>query len=96
MDDLIASWQGLILIGKSTSEIEGMIERSAKRRGQSPSAFKQMANERAWLIGEPDQCVQKLCKVKDVGINHIILSFSNDTETTPLELFMDEGAPQLR
>jgi F420-dependent oxidoreductase-like protein len=96
MDDLIASWQGFILIGKSQSKIQGMIERSAKRRGQSPSVFRKMAAERGWVIGEPDQCVQKLRKVKDLGINHIILSFSNDTEITPLELFMDQVAPQLR
>jgi len=95
MNDLIASCQGFILIGRSRSGVEEMIERQAERSGQSPSAFKQRAIERGWVIGEPDECVQALCKFKDLGINHIILSFRNDVEISPLELFMDKVAPQL-
>jgi alkanesulfonate monooxygenase SsuD/methylene tetrahydromethanopterin reductase-like flavin-dependent oxidoreductase (luciferase family) len=96
IDDLIASWQGSILIGKSQSEIERIMERSAKRNGQSLSAFRQRAIELGWIIGLPDECARELRKFKEIGINHIILNFSIDTESLPLELFMDKVAPQLR
>jgi len=94
--DLTMSWQGFLLIGKSDSQIDKMIEREARRRNQSPSSFRQMVIERGWIIGGPDACVRELRKFREIGINHFILGFSNDTEVEPLEICKDKVIPQLR
>ena len=94
--DLILSWQGFIIIGRTPSELEGRIERAAKRRGRSALEFRKNAVERGFIIGQTDECVRRLRQFKEVGVNSFFLSFTGDTEIKPLETFRDEVIPQLR
>ena len=95
-DDLTMSWQGFALIGRSQNEIESTLEQGAKRLGMTISEFNQRARKQGWLIGDPDYCVRELQKWKEIGINHLILSFPNDIEVAPMELFMNRVAPKLK
>ena len=94
--DLILSWQGFVIIGKTPSQIEDRIEKAAKRRGQSAMEFRRNVIDRGFIIGQPDECVRQLRKFKEAGVNSFYLSFTGDTEIQPLETFKDEVIPELR
>jgi len=94
--DLIISWQGFILIGRTTSELESNIAKAAKRRGVSESEFRKTAMERGFIVGLPDECVTHLRKFAAIGVNSFVLSFPSDTEISPLEVFRDKVVPELR
>lgn len=95
-DDLICSWQGFILIGQSTSELDKMVERGAKGMGKSSQEFRKEAIERGWMIGQPDDCIEQLRPFKEISINHIFLIFSDATSIRPLETFRDHVIPKLK
>lgn len=95
-EDLVVSSQGFILIGRSQSEIQAILERTAHRRDLSLAALKQQAVDRGWLIGEPDYCALELGKFREIGVNHVMLSFVNDVEASSMELFMDKVVPKLK
>jgi F420-dependent oxidoreductase-like protein len=94
--DIIISWQGFVLIGRTASELEGYITKAAKRRGMSDSEFRKTSMERGFMIGSPDECVNHLRKFAAMGVNSFVLGFTGDTEIEPLEIFRDEVAPELR
>ena len=96
LENLISSWQGFIMIAQSESELNKIIEASARERGQSIAEFRKTAEERHFIIGKPDQCVEKLRRFKDIGINHFILIFSDDTSLRPLGVFRDHVIPELK
>ena len=96
VSDLIISWQGFIIIGRTPTELEDQLGKAAKRRGQSALEFRKNAVDRGFIIGEPDECVRRLRQFKELGVNSFFLSFTDDTETQPLETFRDEVIPQLR
>jgi len=93
---LILSWQGFITIGRTPSELEQLTEIAAKRRGKTVAEFRKNAAERGYIIGQPDECTQRLRQFKDIGVNSFYLIFTGDTEIHPLETFRDEVIPQLR
>jgi alkanesulfonate monooxygenase SsuD/methylene tetrahydromethanopterin reductase-like flavin-dependent oxidoreductase (luciferase family) len=94
--EIIISWQGFILIGRTTSELEGHISRAAKRRGLTEADFRKTAQERGFIVGMPDECVNHLRKFASIGVNSFVLGFTGDTEIAPLEIFRDRVAPELR
>jgi F420-dependent oxidoreductase-like protein len=94
--DLISSWQGFIIIGRTESEIEQLIERAARRRGQSTAEFRKNATSRGFIIGQPDECVRELRKFKEAGVNGLYISFMGDREIEPLRTFKDKVIPELR
>jgi len=94
--DLQVSWQGFMLIGRTTSEVEKGIARAARRRGVSEVEFRQMSLDRGLIIGNPDECVSRLREFAEIGVNSFILGFTGDTDITPLELFRDTVVPELR
>jgi F420-dependent oxidoreductase-like protein len=95
-NDLVISWQGFILIGKTESELEGLVERAAKRRGQSVSEFRRSAHDRGLVIAQVDGCVEHLRRFVDMGVSRFFLGFTGDTEIRPLQTFRDNVIPQLR
>jgi len=94
--DMIISWQGFIMIGRTQSEVEKRIENAARWRGQSTSEFQKTAKERGFIIGQPDEIVRLLQQLIKLGVNNFFLSFTDDTEIQPLETFRDEVMTQLR
>ena len=94
--DLTKSWQSYVLIGKTSSEVEEIVAKEAKERGQSPAEFRKNAVERGFVIGRPDECVQQLGRFKEAGINHFLVIFADDSSIQPLEIFRDEVIPQRR
>ena len=93
---LIKSWQGFVLIGETASQVTETIEGTARDRGQSAPEFRKYMNERGFISGRPDECVEQLRKFKQIGINSFLLIFSKDTSIRPLEVFRDKVIPQLR
>lgn len=94
--DLIISWQGFMLIGRNASEVEEGISRAARRRGVSNADFRKMSLERGLITGTPEECVARLREFADVGVNSFALGFTGDIDITPLEIFRDTVAPELR
>ena len=94
--DMVISWQGFILIGRTTSELESNITKAARRRGVSESEFRKTAMERGFIVGLPDECVTRLRKFAAIGVNSFVLGFPGDTEISPLEVFRDKVVPELR
>lgn len=94
----VKSWQGFILIGENAAEVEETVERAAKRRGQSASEFRKTASERGFgfILGQPDEIVEQLRKLREIGMNHYLLIFSGDTLIRPLEIFRDKVIPHFR
>jgi len=96
LESLISSWQGFITTGRTESDVSATVERTAKTRGQSVEEFRKTAGERGAIIGTPDHCVERLRRMRDLGINHFMLIFSDDTSLRPLELFRDQVIPELK
>lgn len=96
VDNLISSWQGFVVVGRSASEVNEIIENEARERSQSLSEFRKEAVERGFVIGQPDECVKQLLRFKDIGINNFLLIFSQDTSIRPLEIFKDKVIPEVR
>jgi len=94
--DVIISWQGFILIGRTASELDGYVMKAAKRRGMSEGEFRKSLLDRGVFVGQPDECVNHLRKFAEIGVNSFVLGFTGDTEITPLETFRDRVAPELR
>jgi F420-dependent oxidoreductase-like protein len=94
--DIIISWQGFILIGRTPSELKGYITKAARRRGMSESEFRKTSVDRGFIIGPPDECVNHLRKFAAIGVNSFVLGFTGDTDIGPLEIFWDKVAPELR
>jgi F420-dependent oxidoreductase-like protein len=94
--DIIISWQGFILIGRTASELEGYVTKAANRRGISESEFRKTCVDRGFIIGAPDECVNHLRRFAAIGVNSFVLGFTGDTDIVPLEIFRDEVAPELR
>jgi alkanesulfonate monooxygenase SsuD/methylene tetrahydromethanopterin reductase-like flavin-dependent oxidoreductase (luciferase family) len=90
------SRQGFVLIGDSKSQVENTISKVAKARGQSQTEFLKSAEERGFVVGQPDHVTQSLRKFKDLGFNSFITIFPNDTEIRPLEIFRDKVIPMLK
>ena len=93
---MVISWQGFILIGRTTPELESNITKAARRRGVSESEFRKTAMERGFIVGLPDECVTRLRKFAAIGVNSFVLGFPGDTEISPLEVFRDKVVPELR
>ena len=93
---MIVSWQGFILIGRTENDLEARISTVARRRGLSNSDFRKTAVDRGFIIGQPDECVRRLREFAAIGVETFVLGFTGDTEVTPLEIFRDEVAPKLR
>jgi F420-dependent oxidoreductase-like protein len=94
--DVIVSWQGFILLGRTAPELEDHITKAAKRRGMSEAEFRKFSQERGTFIGLPDDCVAHLRRFKGIGVNHFVIGFVGDTEIAPLEVFRDKVLPELR
>jgi F420-dependent oxidoreductase-like protein len=94
-EDLERSWQGFVIIGSNEAEVEKVIADAAKERGQSPQEFRKVAAERGYIIGRPDDVTKPLRQLKEMGINHFLIVFPNDTSIRPLEIFKDEVIPQI-
>jgi len=94
--DVIISWQGFMLLGRTPSELAEYISRIAKRRGMSESEFRKTALDRGYIIGSPDECVNHLRKFAAMGVNSFVIGFPGDVETGPLETFRDKVVPELR
>jgi len=94
--DLIISWQGFILIGRTRSELEDRVTEAARRRGISEADFRKTSTERGYLIGTADECVERLREFTAIGVNSFVLMLTGDTDTTPLEMFRDRVVPELR
>jgi alkanesulfonate monooxygenase SsuD/methylene tetrahydromethanopterin reductase-like flavin-dependent oxidoreductase (luciferase family) len=94
--ELIISWQGFILIGRTQSELEDRIAHSARRRGMSEADFRKMSAERGYFVGTADECVERLREFAAIGVNNFVLILTGDTDTTPLEMFRDTVVPELR
>lgn len=96
VQDLIVSWQGFILIGRTPSELEGYVTKAARRRGMSESEFRKTSIDRGFIIGPPEECVDYLRKFAAIGVNSFVLGFPGDIEIGPLEIFRDKVVPELR
>jgi alkanesulfonate monooxygenase SsuD/methylene tetrahydromethanopterin reductase-like flavin-dependent oxidoreductase (luciferase family) len=96
MDKQTKSWQGFVLIGESSSEVENMIGRVAKSRGQSATEFQKSATERGFIMGQPDEVVERIRQFKEIGFNNFLMVFSEDTSIRPREIFRDKVIPRLR
>ena len=94
--NLIISWQGFILIGRTESEVEERITNAARRRGVSDADFRRMSLDRGYLIGTPDECVNHLREFAAIGVNSFVLGFTGAIDIRPLEVFRDTIAPELR
>jgi alkanesulfonate monooxygenase SsuD/methylene tetrahydromethanopterin reductase-like flavin-dependent oxidoreductase (luciferase family) len=94
--DLLASWQGFITIGRTEADVRAIVERAAGERRQTVPEFMRTGEERGYVIGTPESCVERLRGLRDLGFNHFMLIFSDDTSLTPLELFRDEVIPNLK
>ena len=94
--DPLISWQGFILIGRTPSEIQERITKAARRRGVSDADFRKMSQERGLIVGTPDECVSRLREFESIGVNSFVLGFTGDIDITPLEIFRDTVAPELR
>lgn len=95
-EELEKSWQGFVIIGSNDTEVEKVLGDLAKECGQSPQEFRKAAVERGYIIGKPDDIARPLRQLKEMGINHFLLAFPNDTSIRPLEVFKDEVIPQIR
>jgi len=96
ISDLVISWQGFMVIGRTVAETDRLVERTAKRRGQSVSEFRSYATSSGFIIGQPDDCVRELRKFKEAGVNEFYIGFMGDREIEPLRTFRDEAIPELR
>jgi len=94
--DIVISWQGFILIGRTTSEVEDRITKGARRRGLSDTDFRKTCLDRGLIIGKPEECVDRLREFAAIGVNSFVLGFTGDTDISPLEIFQDTVAPELR
>ena len=94
--DLLVSWQGFILIGRTAAEVEERITKAAKRRGMSDADFRKMSLDRGLIVGTPEECVARLREFRAIGVNSFVLGFTGDIDITPLEIFRDTVAPELR
>jgi F420-dependent oxidoreductase-like protein len=95
-NDLTTSWQGFVIIGRNASELDDYVAKAAARRGISASEFRKTSLERGFVVGRPDEVVDRLRQFRSIGVNCFMLGFTGDTEIAPLELFRDEVAPELR
>jgi F420-dependent oxidoreductase-like protein len=94
--DMIISWQGFMLIGRTASELDKYVTRAAQRRDLSQDDFRKALVNRGFFVGLPDECVNHLRKFAEIGVNNFALGFASDTEISPLETFRDRVAPELR
>jgi len=94
--DLITSWQGFLLIGRTASEVEGRLAKAARKRGMSEADFRKMSLDRGLITGTPDECVNRLREFAAIGVNSFVLGFTGDVDITPLEIFRDKVVPELR
>ena len=94
--DLVVSWQGFILIGRTASEVEERITNAARRMGISDADFLKRSLERGLIVGTPEECVSRLRQFAEIGVNSFVLGFTGDVDITPLEIFRDTVAPELR
>jgi F420-dependent oxidoreductase-like protein len=95
-EELEKSWQGFVIIGSNQTEVEKVMNDLARERDQSLQEFQTAAVERGYIIGEPDDVIKLLRELKEMGINHFLLAFPNDTSIRPLEVFKDQVISQIR
>jgi F420-dependent oxidoreductase-like protein len=93
---ITVSWQGFILIGRTATELEDQFRKAARRMGITEADFRKYSQDRGFIVGTPDECVNDLRKFATIGVNSFVLGFTGDTEITPLETFWDTVAPELR
>ena len=48
------------------------------------------------IVGTPDECVSRLREFESIGVNSFVLGFTGDIDITPLKIFRDTVAPELR
>jgi alkanesulfonate monooxygenase SsuD/methylene tetrahydromethanopterin reductase-like flavin-dependent oxidoreductase (luciferase family) len=94
--DLVTSWQGFILIGRTVAELEKRVKNAARRRGMSESDFRKMSLDRGDIVGTPEECVARLREFREIGVNSFVLGFTGDIDITPLEIFQETVVPELR
>jgi alkanesulfonate monooxygenase SsuD/methylene tetrahydromethanopterin reductase-like flavin-dependent oxidoreductase (luciferase family) len=92
----VKTGQGFILIGRTASEVEERITKAARRVGMSDADFRKMPLEGGYVTGTPQECVSRLREFAAIGVNNFVLGFTGDIDITPLEIFRDTVAPELR
>ena len=94
--DLVLSWQGFLLLGRTASDVEERVAKAARQRGVSDAEFRKMRLDRGDITGTPNECVNRLREFAAIGVNSFVLGFTGDVDITPLEIFRDKVAPELR
>jgi alkanesulfonate monooxygenase SsuD/methylene tetrahydromethanopterin reductase-like flavin-dependent oxidoreductase (luciferase family) len=92
VSDVRKSWQGPVIIGRTSAEVKNKMERSIRSgdiRGEDMEGHS--------ITGTPEQCVQRICEYVDLGVDRFMLSFPESaTDLSGIRLFGEQVLPRVK
>jgi alkanesulfonate monooxygenase SsuD/methylene tetrahydromethanopterin reductase-like flavin-dependent oxidoreductase (luciferase family) len=86
LSDVRKSWQGPVIIGRTGADVKNKMERAVRSgdiRGEDIEGHS--------IAGTPEQCVQRIGKYVDLGVDRFMLSFPESaTDLSGIRLFGEE------
>jgi alkanesulfonate monooxygenase SsuD/methylene tetrahydromethanopterin reductase-like flavin-dependent oxidoreductase (luciferase family) len=90
LSELRKSWQGPVIIGKTSAEVKNKMERAV-----SSGDIRGTDIERHTIAGTPEQCVQRISEYVDLGVDRFMLSFpESPTDLSGITLFGEQVLPR--